>query len=162
MTESGDLVIQPADHSGVQQALYLAISWNEDLLIPALDIAMQHPEIARYHAGWGRRGDVAVEAILGGKFAGAAFARLFTDDDHGYGYLDGDTPELGLGVAKGHRGRGIGRRLMVELAAAARADGRRRLSLSVNNPNPARRLYELLGYTLIKDDGDSSVMALDI
>lgn len=162
MTESADLVIQPAGHNAVQQALYLAISWNEDPLIPPLDIAIRHPEIARYHLGWGRRGDVAVEAILDGEFVGAAFARLFTDEEHGHGYLGPDTPELGIGVAKGHRGRGIGRRLMVELAAAARAEGQRRLSLSVNNPNPARRLYESLGYTIVGDDGDSTVMVLDL
>ena len=41
MTESADLVIQPAGHNAVQQALYLAISWNEDPLIPTLGTAMQ-------------------------------------------------------------------------------------------------------------------------
>jgi hypothetical protein len=71
-----------ADGDIVQWALYTAISWNDDPNIPALEVAMQHPEVARYHAGWGRHSDVALEATLGDEFMGAAFARLFTDKDH--------------------------------------------------------------------------------
>jgi hypothetical protein len=37
-----------------------------------------------------------------------------------------------------------------------------RLSLSVNNPNPARRLYESLGYETEADTGDSSLMVLEL
>ena len=37
-----------------------------------------------------------------------------------------------------------------------------RLALSVNNPNPAKRLYEALGYRTVTDDGESSVMVLDL
>ncbi len=151
-----------ADVDIVQWALYTAISWTNDPDIPALDVAVQHPEIARYHQSWGRSGDIGVRADLDDEFAGAAFARLFTDDDHGHGYVDEKTPELGMGVVREFRGRGIGRRLMLELAAVATGEGFGRLSLSVNNPNRAKRLYESLGYVTVKDDGGSSVMVLDI
>jgi ribosomal protein S18 acetylase RimI-like enzyme len=51
---------------------------------------------------------------------------------------------------------------MFELAAVATVAGIARLSLSVNNPNRAKRLYESLGYVTVRDDGESSVMVLDI
>ncbi len=150
------------DIDAVQQALYLAVSWSNPPEIPDLATAMTHPEVAMYHQGWGRRGDLGVGALIGDELVGAAFARLFTDDSHGHGYVDSETPELGIGTAKDHRGQGIGRLLMNRLAEVARAEGIRRLSLSVNNPNPAKRLYESLGYTLVEDDGESSTMLLEL
>ena len=150
------------DINAVQLALYLAVSWNDPPEIPDLAAAMSHPDIAMYHRGWGRSGDIGVGAFIGKEMVGAAFARRFTDDSHGHGYVDSETPELGIGVAKTHRGLGIGRRLMVALAGAAREQGIRRLSLSVNNPNPAKHLYESLGYTLVEDDGKSSMMVLEL
>ncbi|MCP4306083.1 MAG: GNAT family N-acetyltransferase [bacterium] len=146
----------------VQLALYLAVSWSNPPEIPDLATAIAHPEVAMYHQGWGRRGDLGVGAFIGVELVGASFARLFTDDSHGHGYVDAETPEVGVGIAMDHRGRGIGRLLMNQLADVARAEGVRRLSLSVNNPNPAKRLYESLGYTLVEDDGESSIMVLEL
>jgi len=152
----------PADIGVVQWALYTAVSWNDPPGIPPIAQAIEHPDMLRYHDGWGRRGDFGVAAYVDGEFLGAAFARLFTDDDHGHGYVDDETPELGVAVVSSHRGHGVGRYLMEELAEEARRVGCARLSLSVNNPNPAKGLYESLGYELIDDDGESSLMVLEL
>jgi GNAT superfamily N-acetyltransferase len=98
---------------------------------------------------------------LDGQVAGAAFARLFTDDHHGHGYLDDHTPELGVAVAEEFSGRGVGRQLMRALEDEARRNQIGALALSVNNPNPAKQLYERLGYRTVDNDGESSVMILD-
>lgn len=150
------------DVEAVQLALHLALSWNDPPDIPDMATVMAHPEVVMYHQGWGRIGDVGVKAVSGKHLVGAAFARLFTDERHGHGYVDDQTPEVGVGVAKGNRGQGIGRRLMNALADTARAEGILRLSLSVNNPNPAKRLYESLGYVLVDDDGSASTMVLEL
>ncbi|MCB1247039.1 MAG: GNAT family N-acetyltransferase [Acidimicrobiia bacterium] len=150
------------DHDLVTWTLYEAVTWNDPEGVPPLETAIQHPEMVRYHTEWGRGGDLGVKATIDGTFAGAAFARLFTDDDHGYGYVDDETPELGIAAVGGVRNRGVGRRLMEGLATEARRNGVGRLSLSVNNANPAKRLYESLGYELVESDGDSSIMVLDL
>ena len=146
----------------VKWVVYTAVSWNDPPGLPPFDVAMEHPRLVLYHAGWGRPGDFGVRADIGDVFAGAAFARLFSNEEHGEGYVDDETPELAIAVEASSRGRGLGRLLMDALAAEAGRMGFDRLSLSVNNLNPAKRLYETVGYTVYEDDGTSSIMVLDL
>jgi GNAT superfamily N-acetyltransferase len=160
-----DIDIRPLDADDldvVRWTLYAAVSWSGDPEIPPMDVVLAHPALAIYHQGWGRNGDFGVAASVDETFAGAAVARLFTEAEHGHGYVDPDTPELGIAVEPKFRGRGIGRHLMNALADAARDRGIQRLGLSVNNPNPAKRLYESLGYVTTEDTGDSSLMVLNL
>ena len=146
----------------VRWTLYTAVSWTGDPEIPPLEVALKHPALAIYHQGWGRPGDFGVAASIDETLAGAAVARIFTEAEHGHGYIDPETPELGIAVEPTLRGRGIGRRLMNTLADAARDRGIQRLSLSVNNPNPAKHLYESLGYVTTDEADDSSLMVLEL
>jgi ribosomal protein S18 acetylase RimI-like enzyme len=143
-----------ADIEQVKRALYDAVAWSPERELPPYELVIAHPELARYHEGWGRRGDLAVIAERDGEVVGASLCRLFTTRDHGHGYVDDETPELAVAVWAGHRGEGIGTRLMNAIEDAARDAGCSQISLSVDADNPARRLYERLGYeTLTVDDG---------
>ena len=82
----------------VHQALYLALAWDPNDPTPPLETVVVHPEVARYHVGWMRPGDAGVVVEVEGEFAGLAYYRLFTENDHGHGYLDPVTPELAIGV----------------------------------------------------------------
>lgn len=148
--------LRPATHADIEhlkKALFEAVSWNPERELPPYELVVAHEELARYHEGWGRRGDLAVIAEDGGEVVGASLCRLFTEDGHGHGYVDDKTPELAVAVWGGRRGQGIGTRLMEAIEDAAREAGCSRISLSVDADNPARKLYERLGYaTLSVDD----------
>lgn len=150
------------DLEHVKWALYTALAWDPERQLPPREVTLEHPEAARYHRDWGRPGDLGVIATTAGVVVGVAYCRLFGDDDHGHGYVDDRTPEVAVAVREGHRGRGLGARLMTELADAARAAGFSRLSLSVATDNPARRLYDRLGYREIAVDEHGVRMALEL
>jgi ribosomal protein S18 acetylase RimI-like enzyme len=151
-----------ADIEHVKRALFEAVSWNPERELPPYEFVIAHRELARYHEGWGRRGDLAVIAEREGEAVGASLCRLFTTEDHGHGYVDYETPELAVAVWAGHRGEGIGTRLMDGIEEAARAEGFAKLSLSVDADNPARRLYERLGYETLTVDDDGVRMLKEL
>lgn len=152
--------LTPADAPHVRWALLAALAWNPERQLPPDDVVLEHPEAARYHDDWGRPGDIGVLAERDGDVVGVAYCRLFTEDDHGHGYVDERTPEIAIAVHEDARGTGLGAQLLNELAALARAEGFEQLSLSVDTANPAARLYERLGYREVFADADGLRMLL--
>ena len=86
---------------------------------------------------------------------GAAWYRFATDDSHSHGYVNPQTPELGIGIRREFRRRGIGRRLIQTLIETAKTNHHPAISLSVAPNNPARHLYESLGFQRIDASGTS-------
>ncbi|NLE22152.1 MAG: GNAT family N-acetyltransferase [Actinobacteria bacterium] len=76
------------------------------------------------------------------------------------GYVAPDVPEISLAVAPSWRRRGIGLRLLSEATARSRALGHAGVSLSVMPDNPARRLYERLGFRRLATVDSSWTMLL--
>lgn len=116
----------------------------------------------RYLDGWRRATDFGVVAEVDDSPAGAVWARLLTADRAGYGYVADDVPELTLGVAPRFRRRGVARAALTEVIQQARAASYGRLSLSVDPDNPARKLYESLGFRKTGVVGTSDTMVLDL
>ena len=158
MTEVRDL---RADETPfLEQMLYSALAWRPDVELPPREWVLAHPQVVVFHAGWGRAGDVGLVAEEAGEPMGLAWYRFFTDAEHGEGYVDEATPELAIAVVDGCRGRGVGKLLMETIHARARADGVEQISLSVDRDNPARRLYERLGYVELEPDDENGRMVL--
>jgi ribosomal protein S18 acetylase RimI-like enzyme len=131
----------------LEDMLFAALSWNPERELPPREWVLAHPQAAIYHRDWGREGDTALVAEDDGELVGLVWWRFFTEAEHGHGFVDEQTPELGIGVREGHRGRGVGRSLMLAAEKRARQQGLARISLSVEAKNTtARRLYESLGY----------------
>jgi GNAT superfamily N-acetyltransferase len=103
--------------------------------------------LTRYVDNWGREGDVAVIAHETGNRVGAAWLRLFRQDEPGYGFLDERTPELSIAVVPSRRRHGVGQELLDALLEQARAAGHEQVSLSVEKDSPAVSFYERNGFT---------------
>ena len=138
--------LEPADADFLGAMLYEAIYWDPAKERLPAEFVLAHAAVTIFHAGWGRPGDTGLVAEVDGEPAGVVWYRLFTEAEHGGGFVDEATPELAISVADGQRGKGIGGDLMAAIAERARADGLERLSLSVDDDNPAKRLYARLGY----------------
>jgi ribosomal protein S18 acetylase RimI-like enzyme len=129
--------------------LFEGAYWRVAAPRPTIDEALARPELAKVLADWGRPGDLAMVATDGqGQRIGAAWTRLWTQVDHLPGFLDEQTPELGIGVRKEFRRHGVGTALLLAVLGRAREDGVPRVSLSVEIENVARLLYERFGFQL--------------
>jgi ribosomal protein S18 acetylase RimI-like enzyme len=146
--------------------LYEAAFWrdSDDEAGPVLDDLKSEAWFARYVAGWGRVGDTALAALdRNDEAVGAAWFRTFSADDAGFGFVGADVPEIAIGVYPEYRGAGIGSLLLGSLVVRARAHDVPALSLSVALENPARRLYQRMGFVdVAADDGGSITMRLDL
>ena len=138
-----------------ESMLFEAFYWNEWSPRPPFEEFSRNPEAAKWCACWGRRGDRALIAEEGGQPLGAAWFRTWSEEDHSYGFVRADIPELGIAVATPYRGRGIGRALMNALIRVAQTDGYAGLSLSVDPANRARSIYEALGFRRAGESGTS-------
>jgi GNAT superfamily N-acetyltransferase len=149
---AGVRVLGRGDSGLVEAAFLLTADWNP-ASVRGEAFWRADPTFAQYTSGWGRPGDGGFVAEEGDRVVGAVWWRLFRSDDAGYGFVDERTPELGIAVWPGERGRGIGRSLL--RAATAQHP---RLSLSVEDGNPARALYEAEGFVAVGRSGDGTIM----
>jgi ribosomal protein S18 acetylase RimI-like enzyme len=153
----------PEDAEFLKEMLYEAAAWNPDWPREQVIHALADPMLERYHRGWGRDGDAGVIAEVEGEPVGAAWFRLFTADEPGHGFIDEETPELGIAVMPLHRRKGIGETLLHALMSEARQRGFGALSLSVAVHNRSRRMYERVGFQKVREDaGGSWVMRADL
>jgi GNAT superfamily N-acetyltransferase len=129
-----------------------AAVWRPEKPTPTADEVMADPRYAMYLAGWPRQSDYGLVAEQDEPL-GAAWYRTYTATEHGYGFVDETIPELSIAVIASRRHEGIGRRLLTGLIEASVAQGHPALSLSVNDENPARRLYESVGFQPVDHHG---------
>lgn len=150
-------IVEPTDERILREMLYEAVFVPPGATPPPRAIVME-PELRRYVNGWGRPGDDGIIAIAtDGEAIGAAWLRLWSGDERGYGFIDTRTPELSVAVRPEARGGGIGTELLRRLLQRADASYDR-VSLSVSVVNPAVRLYERLGFRSVSVAGTSMIM----
>jgi GNAT superfamily N-acetyltransferase len=158
MVEIRDL--RAAETAFLGDMLYAALDWNPKRWLPPKWILLRLPQLRIFYRDWGRDGDTALVAEEDRRLLGLAWYRFFTEEVHGEGFVDERTPELAVAVVDGERGRGLGTSLMERIHARAREQGVKRISLSVDHGNPARRLYERLGYVEVAPDDERMVLDL--
>jgi ribosomal protein S18 acetylase RimI-like enzyme len=114
--------------------------------------------LSRYVDNWGRPGDLALIAHETGNRVGAAWLRVFSPEEPGYGFVDDTTPELSIAVVPSRRRHGLGHELMDGLLAAARSAGHDAVSLSVEADSPAVAFYERNGFERVREQEGGLVM----
>ncbi|MGK2948647.1 MAG: N-acetyltransferase family protein [Acidimicrobiales bacterium] len=148
---------EPADLTFLATMLGEAAVWRPDKPTPTADQVLADPRYAMYLAGWPRQGDFGLVAEQDGP-VGAAWYRRYTEASHGHGFIAEDVPELSIAVVASRRQEGIGRTLLRDLIEVGVAQGYPAMSLSVAENNPARGLYESIGFEHVTKRGSTWTM----
>ena len=137
--------------------LYEAIFIPEGQEKPSRDI-LYEPEVVCYTKNFGRAGDIGLVAEIADELLGAIWARLFSKDEPGYGFIDEETPEIAMAVRAEERSQGIGKLLMKNMLQTLNSEGYKRVSLSVDKQNYAYNFYLKCGFEVVDSTEDSYTM----
>lgn len=134
--------------------LYEAIFIPEDIDPPPKAI-ITSPELQVYVEHFGElKDDRGLIAEVDGKIIGAVWVRIMND----YGHMDDETPSLAISLYKEYRGFGIGTALMKEILALLKKHGYKRVSLSVQKANYAVKLYQKVGFEIVRENREEYIM----
>lgn len=138
--------------------LYEAIFVPEGVEPPSKSI-ITAPELQIYVKDFGTsKDDFSLVAEVENKIIGAVWVRIMND----YGHIDDRTPSLAISLYKKYRGQGIGSSLIKEMLSLLQAHGYKRVSLSVQKANYAAKLYQKIGFRIIKEIGDEWIMTYNL
>ncbi len=160
--------VQPDDELLLWHMLYYAAHMHEeegDAIETETEAAKNNPGLQKYVQGWGREGDIGVIAVhlQDQRPLGAAWVRVLSEEKSMSSAVKERTPELAIAVLPECVGQGVGTQLMQHLLDAARAVYPA-VVLSVRTNNPARNLYERMGFrvvdTIVNRVGSASVVML--
>jgi len=137
------------DEPFLWEMLYFAAHMDEDGEVSS-EAAKQNPDLVKYVNGWGRETDIGCIALEphSNQPIGAAWIRLLIANEKTTSYVDDITPELAIAVLPEYLGGGVGTLLLQHLLEAAK-QRYPRVVLSVRATNPAKRLYERMGFVVI-------------
>ncbi len=141
--------VRPDDEPFLWRMLYYAAHMSEDGE-GNVDAAKQNPDLQKYVQEWGRETDVGVLALhpLTHDPLGAAWMRVLVEEKKMSPLIPEGIPELAIALLPDYIGQGIGTQLLQHVLEAARKV-HPAVMLSVRQNNPARHLYERVGFKVI-------------
>ena len=152
--------LTPLDESFLWEMLYEALYVPQGQPPFPREIIYE-PKIRQYVDQWGKSDDMGYLVLDRDRPVGAAWLRKFNETSRGFGFIDDSTPELSIALLPAYRGRGIGSVLLNRLFELAK-ERYTSISLSVSKENPARKLYERMGFEVAKQEGESLTMVKDL
>ena len=128
---------------------------------PSAEQLLSNPQVTAFVDGWGRPGDHGIIAEAELDPDGAAWFRVFPDDDPEGGFVGDETPELLIALAPEHRGKGVGALLLSALLDKAREERKTSIGLNVPRSNlPAVALFRSHGFEATRErDGVLTMQA---
>ena len=160
MTGTSLRALQPSDGLLLRIATWLDVNWCGERITLAQGDA--DPLLAEYCRFRPDGGDFGLVSILGDRETGVVWVKHFPPDRPGHGFVRAGVPELSICVLPGYRGAGIGGALLRAAVAGARRRSVVALSLSVEDGNPSRRLYERLGFAPVASARHPGTMLLSL
>jgi len=149
--------IKPDEHFFLEEMLNEAIFIADESRKAQVLIEIR-PDLLKYFENFGRAGDIGLAATEDGRLIGAIWTRLFDKQSGSYGFVDEETPELGMAVSPAYRNRGIGSLLIRDLFKKLEESGYTTVSLSVNKANQALNLYKRSGFQIFSEDENAFTM----
>ena len=149
--------LQASDAFLLRIATWLNLNWCR----PRLTLAQvdHDPHLAAYYRSVPVFGFVST---IGSEPTGVVWVTHFSADAPGYGFVRADVPELSVCVLPGYRGAGLGSALVDAAVGEARRRSLSALSLSVEAGNPARRLYERVGFAPAEPGRHPGTLVLEL
>ena len=144
------------DGDALRRATLGNVNWCGERF--SLEDVLANPAIAHYTEFEPERGDFGFIAVGTSGVVGVAWAQFLGTENPGYGFVAADVPEASLWVAPERRGAGQGRRLLRRLLEESAVRGHDRISLSVEDGNRARDLYESEGFLAVPGREHDGVM----
>lgn len=146
------------DRDFLRDMFYEAVFVPEGEEKPPFDV-IDEPVLQKYTYNWMLPTDMGLVVELDGEPVGMFWARLFSVEAPGYGYVDDHTPEVSMAIKPEWQGQGIGKVLMVQALNALREQGHAKVSLSVSKANKrAVGLYRSMGFTIVSENQEDYVM----
>ena len=134
--------------------LYEAIFIPEGVAAPPRSI-LDDENLQVYIRNFGQmHDDRCLVAEVGDKIVGAIWSRIMND----YGHIADDVPSIAISLYKEYRNLGIGTDMLRQMLELLKADGYKRVSLSVQKANYAMRMYQKAGFRILSDDGEEALM----
>ena len=129
---------------------------DPDNLIPREVI--KQPEIRIFYEDFGKPHDLCFVAEIDGELIGAVWTRILAGKVKGFGHIDAETPEFAISLYQAHRGKGIGTELMRRMLRELDARGYKKTSLAVQKDNYAVRMYQRVGFSIVKETDEEYLM----
>lgn len=137
--------------------MYEAIFVPEGIDSPPRDI-IKLSELQVYIKDFGLKDDYALIAEIDGKTIGTVWTRIMKD----YGHIDDETPSLSISVLKEYRGLKIGTELMKQMLILLKTKGYKGVSLSVQKENYAHKMYQDLGFEIVRENDQEYIMLTEL
>lgn len=148
--------LRAGDGEVLAEATLINLNWEHERFTAA-DVR-ERPEFSHYAVVDPERGDFGFVVERGTVWVGVVWCLLLPEEDPGYGFVRVDVPELSVCVRPATQRRGIGTALVGAALTAGAERGHSQLSLSVEPGNPAKRLYEAMGFV----SAGESTMLVDL